>query len=1154
MSSETVACRACGAPNAPDARFCARCGTPQGRGCPECGTRVDEHARFCPTCGIPLQPAAGTGPAVVLGEARKIVTVLFADLVGSTGLTEALDPEEAREVIGKFYRVAEHAVERFGGRVANLLGDAVLAVFGLPAAHDDDPERAVRAGLAMRDAMPALNDHLQAAHGLRLELRVGITTGEVVAASGSTFERDVLISDAVTTAARLQQTAAPGTVLVADRTYRLAAGGIEFRPVPPLSVKGKAAPLVVWEAVAPRPEPAEVRHIVAPLVGRHAELGLLRHVYARARDEDAIQLVTVLGQPGVGKSRLLREFLAEVRDAAPRPLVLRGRGTPFGGQVGYHALLEILKGQAGILDTDAPTAVRTKLDLWLHEQAPTRADLLPGLLLTFGADDGVATDPATQRERVFEAWTSLLLTLAGTRPLIVVFEDLHWADDGTLELVERLAGRAESAALVLICLARPELLERRTAWGSTARNGTRMHLPPLRPRETEDLAAALSSQALSSEMRRAVAERAEGNPLFVEELVRMLLEGSAPGAAIPDTVQAVLTARIDRLPPDERRVLQAAAVVGRAFWPSAVAQLTGLAAGEVVTVLDALARKDLVGRRTASAMAGEPEYSFRHILIRDVAYGMLPRAQRQRAHAEAARWIEARVGERVEEVVQLLAEHLTESGDDSRAVGYLQRAGAKALRLYEKDRAVALYSQALDAAARAGAGPADVAPLYLGRGDAHELDGRYDAAADDYARGLEAARAAGATGLEAVLETRLGLADHRRARVDDAEAHYTRAAVLARAAGDDATLAHATVDLVNIAWDRGEVRGVPESLVTAIATLRATASPSGLARALNLLAMVRFSAGDAPGALAAADEALAVARQARDRQREATSLSYHSVINVFWGRYEEGIGAGRAANALAEEIKDPRRAAFATTFIARGLVGLGAWGEALHLLEEWLPRLHQVAPIHVPFALCGLGMVCFELDDAPRARRALDVAPVPATQHPSWREAALLYDLYVARLEHDRSALDRVLDELLALPTGIFVPDDAEAVLPVGEGLLEADRLDDLQRYLERRRPAVETFAAPTHLAGLAILDARVAAHARRPAEALAHLDRAQAYGQQASDVITARRVHELRLALHPVADDRIALRDLLLRLAATLPDPAREAFLHTPRVSPFVS
>lgn len=1151
---ETVACGHCGAANAPDARFCATCGTPQGRTCPECGTRVDESARFCPACGIPLQTAAGPGPAVAPGEARKIVTVLFADLVGSTGLTEALDPEEARDVVGKFYRVAEHAVERFGGRVANLLGDAVLAVFGLPVAHEDDPERAVRAALAMRDAMPDLNAHLEAAHGLRLEIRVGITTGEVVAVSGSTFERDFLISDAVTTAARLQQTAAPGAVLVTDRTYRLAAGAIEFRPLPPLPVKGKAAPLAVWEAIATRPEPADIRRLAAPLVGRHTELGLLRHMYERTRDDGVIHLVTVVGQPGMGKSRLLREFLAEVRDSAPRPLVLRGRGTPFGGQVGYHALLEILKGQAGILDTDTPAAVRTKLAAWLRTQGPQMADLLPGLLLTFGVEDGPIADPAALRERLFETWTALLLGLDGGRPVVVALEDIHWADDGTLDLVERLAERGETAALFLICLARPELLERRAAWGSRARNGTRMDLRPLRAGESEELAAALSSQGLAPETRRAIAERAQGNPLFVEELVRMLLEGSTPGVAIPDTVQAVLTARIDRLSPPERRALQAAAVVGRAFWPSAVAQLTGLTSDETTTVLKGLEAKDLIGRRNTSSIADEAEYSFRHILIRDVAYGMLPRAQRQRAHAAAARWIEAHVVERVEEVVQLLAEHLIESGDDARAVGYLQRAAAKALRLYEKDRAVGLYTQALEAAARAQTAPAEVAALYLGRGDAHELDGRYAAAAEDYARGLDTARQAGATRLEAALQARLGLAYHRRAQVDEAATHYERAAVLARAAGDATTLAHATVDLVNIAWDRGEIRGVPAPLLEAIATLRETGEPSSLARALNLLAMVRFSAGDAPGGLAAASEALAVARQSGDRQREATSLSYQSVINTFWGRYADGVRLGRAANALAEEIKDPRRVAFTTNFVARGLIGLGQWGEALRILEESLPLLRDVAPIHVPWSLFYLGMLCYELGHPARARQALAVAPVAASRHPSWHEAELLCHLYIARGERDRAALDRVLDELVELPSGIFVPDDAEAILPVGEGLLEAGRRDDLPQYLARRRASVETFGAPPHLAGLAIVDARLAHAAGRTEEALNLLDRALAHSHSVGDVVSARHAYAARLALRPSDDDRAALRDLLQRVAATLPDGVRESFEQAPDVAPLLS
>ncbi len=331
-----------------------------------------------------------------------MITVLFVDLADSTRLTARLDPEEARAVVGKFYKVVEHAVSRFEGTVANYLGDGVLAVFGLPVTHEDDPERAVRAGLAIRDAVPILNEDLAEAHGIRLGVRIGINTGEVVAATGSTFDRDFLVSDAVTTAARLQQAGGAGAVVVGERTYRLTREVISYQTLPPLAVKGKEAPLAVWQAEAPLPERPEVRRVAAPLVGRHGELGLLRHLYERCRDGRLVHLATVLGQPGVGKSRLLREFLAEVRDDDPPPLILRGRGSAFGGQIGYHVLIDVLRGQADIMDTDAAETVRAKLARWLAGVLPDGAELLDGLLLTFGAE-GVQTAPEATRRRLFDA-------------------------------------------------------------------------------------------------------------------------------------------------------------------------------------------------------------------------------------------------------------------------------------------------------------------------------------------------------------------------------------------------------------------------------------------------------------------------------------------------------------------------------------------------------------------------------------------------------------------------------------------------------------------------------------------------------------------------------------------------------------------------------
>jgi class 3 adenylate cyclase len=327
--------------------------------CPNCGFDNVAVAKYCANCGRPLGDAPEPSGSVLTAEARKVITVAFVDLVGSTALTERLDPEEARQVMGRFYDLVQVEVSRFEGTVANFLGDAVLVVFGLPASHEDDPERAICASLAIRDAVPRLNDALARDLDIRLQVRVGVNTGEVVAASGSTFDRDFLISDAVTTAARIQQTIAPGSVAVGERTYRLTRATIAFRDLPPLAVKGKTEPLRVWEAIARTGDRDDVTATDGPLVGRQRELALLHQLYERTCADSAPHLVTIVGQPGVGKSRLLREFLTGLRETSPDLLVLRGRSVAFGGQIGYPALLDILKAQAGLLDTDAPEAVRS---------------------------------------------------------------------------------------------------------------------------------------------------------------------------------------------------------------------------------------------------------------------------------------------------------------------------------------------------------------------------------------------------------------------------------------------------------------------------------------------------------------------------------------------------------------------------------------------------------------------------------------------------------------------------------------------------------------------------------------------------------------------------------------------------------------------------
>ena len=1154
--STSLACPHCGFANQPGAKFCADCGKPQGIRCPECGAAVAETSRFCSNCGIPLGGGARIdtgGPPEAPPESRKVITVLFADLAGSTALTQRLDPEEARQVVGRFYDVVQHVVERwFAGSVANYLGDGVLAVFGLPAAHEDDPERAVRAGLAIRDAMPVLNAHLGSTFGVQIAVRVGIDTGEVVAASGSTFDRDFLISDTVTTAARLQQTVTAGTVVVGERTYRLTRESIEYHDLPPMQVKGKDEAVPVWAAVRALPEPSDVRRIAAPLVGRHGELALLRHLYQRTHEDARLHLITLTGQPGIGKSRLLREFLADLREATPTPLVLRGRSVAFGWQIGYHTLLDILRMRAGLMDTDAPDIVREKLAHWLRENLPDQPALLDGLLLTFGSEQADA-DPGQIRRQLFEAWIGLVTGLAASRPVVLAFEDLHWADEGVLDLIELLADRASALPVFIVCVARPELLERRTNWGGGRRNATNIDLPPLRANEVEQLVASLGSQGLADDVLRTIAQRAEGNQLFVEELVRMIMEGSVPGAQIPDTVQAVITARIDRLPVPERRALQAAAVIGRTFWPSALAAIAAQDPNETAGVFEALVGKELIVQRPASTIAGEHEYAFRHILTRDVAYSMLPRAHRQRAHAQIVRWLEGRLGERIEEVVEVLAEHLRVAGDE-RAAAYLLRAGNKARRQYANADALRLFAQALEAAEQDHADAALVAAIHRDRGDVHQLLGEYAAAMKAYETGLGQAQLAQAAPLEAVLQNKIGLIHHRQMHLEEAEHHFRQSAEVARKAGAGPVLGQTLIDLANIAWDRGGMPPDHPALQEGLTLLRAAGDHAGVARALNLLCMGYVGAGFGAEALAAASEGTDAARAGGDRSREATSLSYLCVINGFLGRYRTALAHGADALRIAEEIGDRRRIAYTRFFLGRIQTSFGMWPEALLNLEAARGLGLGLARIQYPwlYYFSGLALqLTGNLDEAAAMWRA---GAEVESHSPAWRQISLASAIELARHEDRPAALAQALDEVVRLPGGNFIPSDVEVMLLISEALLDAGRLDDLATFIASRRPGLERFRSLPGLAALAMLDARLAARAGELDRANELLAQAVRWGDEAEDAPRRWRARELRAELLERNDDRTSLREFLAHTAEGLPEPLRTRFLASSRVAPVLN
>jgi len=599
---------------------------------------------------------------------RKLATVLFADLVGSTELVATADPEVVRSRVTGFFDLVAECLVAHGGTVEKFAGDAVMAAFGVPVAHEDDAERAVRAALAI----------VQAVHELGLEVRIGVESGEIVA---DDTESTFATGRAVNAAARLQQAAEPGEVLLGPVVRSLARDAVVTEKLGPQSARGFAAGLEAWRALSVSEEVGRRVTVSVPFVGREEELELLHNTFGRAVRDERVHLVTVFGEPGVGKSRLAHEFCAGIE----RATVLGGRCLPYGEGVTYWALSEMVKTAAGITDDDSMEAAAEKLRACCGDEAV--ADLL-------GLASGVLDAVGDERGSTEIAWAARTWAteLASVQPLVLVFEDLHWAEEEMLDLVEHLAGSVRDVPILILCLARDDLLDRRPGWGGGKVRATAIELEALPRDDSEILVDALSCGApapLSRERRAAVLDTTEGNPLFLEETVRMLLESGADGEpGIPHTVQAMIAARIDRLPPGTKALLQRAAVAGRTFPAGAVAAL--LDDHEIADGLDELTRREFLVREQRSAIRGEDAYRFKHGLIRDVAYASLPKSSRGALHRRLAAWLAERVSG--EDLVEIRAYHLDEAAQIARelegrvppelasdAAAVLERAGRRAL-------------------------------------------------------------------------------------------------------------------------------------------------------------------------------------------------------------------------------------------------------------------------------------------------------------------------------------------------------------------------------------------------------------------------------------------------------------------------------------------
>ena len=683
--------------------------------CAVCGQDNPGGFRFCGACGAPL-----AAPPRAPAEERRLVTVLFCDLVGFTARSDQADPEDVGALLRPYHTRLRTEIERLGGTLDKFIGDGVMAVFGAPVAHEDDPERAVRCALGI----------LAASAELQLTVRIGITTGEALVRPGVARQTEGVVGDVVNTASRLQGVAPAGGVVVGEATFRATSRAFDYQELGPVPVKGKADPVPVWRLLAARSRTGieAIRRAGTPFVGRKAELDLLEGLFERTLADRTVRLVTVVGEPGVGKSRYVSELATSVDDRPELVTWRQGRCLPYGDGITFWALGEIVKAQAGILESDPPAEVTGKLRAALDSLIPDpperewlRARLAP--LLGVAGPDAVKAE----RDELFAAWRRFVEAMASDHPLVLVVEDLHWADPTMLEFLQHLVERSADLPLLIVATARAELLERHPGWGDGTPAATRIPLGALTDLEVARLVASLVGRAmLPVGVQALLLERAGGNPLYAEEFARLLADqglvaenqvdgevAAVPDIPVPETVHGLIAARLDTLAPEVRALVQDAAVVGRVFWPGAVAAMDGgdRDGGEAVqAALAELERKQLVQRTRTSSVQHQDEYVFWHALVRDVAYAQIPRAGRARRHQAVAEWVEAVAGERVGDLAEVVAHHYGQALTYARAANepqaqidklveptrrFLVLAGDRTINL-DLDRARAYYRQAVE--------------------------------------------------------------------------------------------------------------------------------------------------------------------------------------------------------------------------------------------------------------------------------------------------------------------------------------------------------------------------------------------------------------------------------------------------------------------------
>lgn len=961
--------------------------------CAGCSAAVPASAKFCPECGAP-QPVTSDARVV-----RKTVTVLFSDLVGSTALGERHDPEQVRAVMERYFAAMREVIEAHGGTVEKFIGDAIMAVFGIPVLHEDDALRAVRSAAEMRERLAELNAELEGESGLSIEIRTGVNTGEVVTGDGRSGAT-LVTGDAVNTAARLEQAAGPGQILLGELTWTLVRHAVSAVPAEPISAKGKAEPLRAHRLFGVAALRRGGPRLSAPLLGRDGELAALRSAWEEVISASAPATITVIGGAGVGKSRLVGEFVAGLTDAT----VLRGTCLPYGQGITYWPLAEVLRSAAGFGEADSAAGARGRLRALLAAE-------LDGLALATRLAEAIGLEPGgSPQAEIFWAVRRTLQALASRQPLVVVWDDLQWAEPTFVELVEHLAGHLHASSILLVLMARPELLEARPDW-ATATRSTLIVLEPLDVAATDALLEALpGGAALTADLRGRIARSAEGNPLFMEEMLAMLVEDGRlverldgwhgaddlDAVGVPPTITALLAARIDRLTRPERAVAERASVVGRSFPTDAVAAIGPPAERAALAQrLLALARRQIIEPDEQPGLDGGEAYRFRHLLIRDAAYQALPKADRATMHEACAVWLERVVGERIGEYAELAGHHLEQ------AYRYRRELGARPENVADLGRRAAiLFASA-----------------------AHQAFGRGDVAASTSLR-----RRALNLPLDDTARVEI-LVQEVRSSVDGgamAEAHRLLDAITAVGPLADERLTHrvaiARMYVAVKAAGRSPARSDIDAVREAAGALERLGDAAGVAMALDLLAFASFFAGDTDAAGSAWRSAANWAVRSGDRAEQARILpAVPATFTYGWTTTSESIAYCR--ELLDQHPDSPMLEARALAIMAGLYLEREEVEEADALRDRSRAILHELG---VPWMRVEMAGTDYDFEAAlgnwEAAERAALISYELAKEF-GWRLATAAANLFEAMFEQGRIV-------------------EAERWLQIAEGDLDGDVAD----------------------------------------------------------------------------------------------------------------